>query len=416
MFKKVAIAPVIGLIAFWAASDAVAQGSWEGKANVPSARRAPSAVEVDGKIYVIGGCHGPTANEEYNPVDDSWRERAPLPNPKRRGMGSCAAEVDGKIYFIGGNQGPAPIRVVDLNDEYNPASNSWTSRASMPTARTGAVAAKVGGKIYVIGGSEGANFYDIVEEYDPTEDAWSTDKEPMPTARAFMAAAVVEDKIYVFGGYDGENILDIVEEYDPVEDSWSSRESMPTARCWLSAAAVSGKIYVIGGNNGQSPLSTTEEYDPAEDAWTNCPGMPTARSHIAAAESGGKIYTLCGFWGENFFNTNEEFTPPESGVGEMPDWGLPRAFSLSQSYPNPFNAAVTIAYTIGHPATVNLMILNDLGQLVWNIQLGFQTAGSYTCAWQGSSLAGHSAPSGVYFYTLVVDGQAVATQRMILMR
>jgi len=391
MFRKVATALVIGFITYWAASDATAQGSWEGKANVPSVRRGPSAVEVDGKIYVIGGCRNPMANEEYDPAENTWRSREPLPRPKRRGMGSCAAEVGGRIYFIGGNQGPAPIRFVDLNDEYNPASNSWTSKASMPTARSGAAGAAVNGKIYVIGGTNGQVIYNVVEEYNPARNSWST-KRSMPTARAFIASAVVNDKIYVFGGHDGNNILSTVEEYDPVRNSWATKRSMPTARCWLAAAEAGGKIYVAGGNNGRSPLSTTEAYNPSSNTWTSCRSMPTARSHLAAAESGGKIYTLCGFWGETFFNTNEEFTPPESGVDEMPDWCLPRAFSLSQSYPNPFNSSTTISYEMPEKSLVTMKLYDLSGRELRTLVNSTQEAGTYRISWDAADL-----PSGIYY-------------------
>lgn len=415
MIQKFLKLILIGIIASFAISNAVAQGNWEGKEPAPTARRAPSAAEVDGKIYVIGGCHGPMANEEYNPATNTWTTKASLPQPRRRGMGSCAAEVNGLVYFFGGHQGPSPGQTVDFNDEYNPNTNIWATKTSIPTAREGAAAATVGGKIYVIGGNEGANFYDIVEEYDPATDSWTT-KSPMLTARAFIAAAVFEEKIYVFGGFDGTNLLDTVEEYDPAADSWTTKTSMPTARSWLAAAQACGRIYVMGGNDMANCLDANEEYDPTTDTWETDTPMPTARSHIAAVESGGKIYALCGFWGTTFFDTNEEFTPEPSGVEEEPWLVLPSVFSLEQNYPNPFNAATVISYKLAHPAVVNLNIFNNLGQLVKIMPLGFQGVGNHTCVWNGATSDGTAAPSGVYFYSLKVDRRDVAAQRMILMR
>ncbi|PYJ61740.1 MAG: hypothetical protein DME24_05770, partial [Verrucomicrobia bacterium] len=51
---------------------------------------------------------------------------------------------------------------------YDPASNTWTTKAPMLTARYYLAAAEVGGKIYAIGGasSSGASL-NVVEAYTP---------------------------------------------------------------------------------------------------------------------------------------------------------------------------------------------------------------------------------------------------------
>lgn len=51
--------------------------------------------------------------------------------------------------------------------EYDPANNTWTTKASMSTARVGPAAAAVNGKIYAIGGYDNTgNPVATVEEYD----------------------------------------------------------------------------------------------------------------------------------------------------------------------------------------------------------------------------------------------------------
>ena len=55
--------------------------------------------------------------------------------------------LNGQLYAIGGNTGcGAPMRAVEA---YNPASNSWSSKALLPTASWGLGAASANGKIYV---------------------------------------------------------------------------------------------------------------------------------------------------------------------------------------------------------------------------------------------------------------------------
>ncbi len=57
------------------------------------------------------------------------------------------------------------------NEEYDPVTNSWTDRASLPVARWGVEAAEVGGRIYVIGGTRevGAEIQGVTtnEEFTP---------------------------------------------------------------------------------------------------------------------------------------------------------------------------------------------------------------------------------------------------------
>ena len=132
--------------------------------------------ELNGKIYVFGGFMGvhsglaawvPVNNSfEYDPAKDCWKELAPMPT--KRGAG-VAAEVDGKIYVIGGATtrpgatNPAisqltPQSVLATVEEYDPKTNTWRSRANMPTPRNHSAVAVVNGKIYVIGGRTGAAF------------------------------------------------------------------------------------------------------------------------------------------------------------------------------------------------------------------------------------------------------------------
>ena len=84
----------------------------------------------------------------------------------------------------------------------------------MPTARAGLAAVAVGGKIYAIGGFNNGGTRSDVAEYDPASDTWTT-KAAMPTAREFLAAAEVGGKIYAIGGYGGGGYLNVVQAYTP---------------------------------------------------------------------------------------------------------------------------------------------------------------------------------------------------------
>src|SRR5258705_2068305 len=84
----------------------------------------------------------------------------------------------------------AGTRVTGRNEMYDPATNTWTERSPMPTARNHAFSGVVNGKIYVIGGRIGAGNIpattniDRVEEYDPATHLLGVGKQRMPTPRS----------------------------------------------------------------------------------------------------------------------------------------------------------------------------------------------------------------------------------------
>ncbi|MCK4396195.1 T9SS type A sorting domain-containing protein [candidate division WOR-3 bacterium] len=390
MFKKLTKMFIISVIAILAIS-ALEAGTWQTKASMPTARRGPAGAEASSKIYVIGGCGGQgRKNEEYNPSTNSWATKAPLPQPRRRGMGAVAGEVSGKIYFIGGHQGPPPGQTVNFNDEYNPVTNSWTIKASMSTPREGAACGVVDGKIYVIGGYDGTNFLNSVEVYNPGTNFWST-KASMPSERAFIASAVVDGKIYVIGGHNGTSPLNTVEVYNPSTNSWLTKASMPTTRYWLAADAVGEKIYATGGFDGADYLNIVEEYDPGTNSWSTDTPMPTSRSHLTAVEVNGKIYAIGGvIAGGSFTNKNEEFIP-STGIDEEKSMELSKTFSLIKNSPDPFNSYTNIEYTLGTDCEVKLEVYNAIGKKMATLVNQKQSAGYHRVQWKTK------VPSGIYF-------------------
>src|SRR5215216_631154 len=65
--------------------------------------------------------------------------------------------------------------------------NSWTTKAAMPTARAHLAAGVVNGVLYAVGGtpSVAESSLATVEGYTPSSNSWAT-KAPLPAARSFM--------------------------------------------------------------------------------------------------------------------------------------------------------------------------------------------------------------------------------------
>jgi N-acetylneuraminic acid mutarotase len=82
----------------------------------------------------------------------------------------------------------------------------------MPTPREGLATRVDNGILYAVGGYNGGPL-NTVEAYDPATNTWTT-KAPMPTPRAFLAAGVVNGVLYAVGGING-NYLNTVEAFNP---------------------------------------------------------------------------------------------------------------------------------------------------------------------------------------------------------
>ena len=240
---------------------------WTNKSNMPTPRAVFSAGVVDGKIYAIGGQRSLGAPdlstvEMYDPATNTWSRKANMPTARRD---LAASAVDGKIYAIGGLSGAVKLSLVEA---YDPATDTWTQKAFMLTPREGLATSVVNGKIYAVGGNDGSGRRTVVEEYDPATNTW-TRKADMPTPKVALSAATANGKLYAFGGSPNSfpygPVLAIVEEFDPTTNAWIKRADMPTARSFLATSTVNEKVYAIGGFTTGfpfTPTSTVEEYEP----------------------------------------------------------------------------------------------------------------------------------------------------------
>jgi N-acetylneuraminic acid mutarotase len=180
------------------------------------------------------------------------------------------------------------------------AQGTWTTKASIPTAREGYGAAEVGGVFYYIAGYHWGDTV-INEAYDSATDTW-TAKAPLPdNPRAETVAVSDGSYVYLIGGRPVGLVGNDLWRYDPATDTWRSLSPMPTARATEHMAVYyQGHIYVVGGRMSDAPggwgaLSTLEIYDIATDTWTVGAPMPEPRSDAVAIEYGGKIYVFGGF-------------------------------------------------------------------------------------------------------------------------
>ncbi|MBN2000104.1 T9SS type A sorting domain-containing protein [candidate division KSB1 bacterium] len=82
----------------------------------------------------------------------------------------------------------------------------------------------------------------------------------------------------------------------------------------------------------------------------------------------------------------------------------PTGYELDQNYPNPFNPETTISFSAGESGFGELKIYNLQGQLVRELINKHLDPGHYSVVWNGHDDNGKLLPSGVYLYTLEING------------
>jgi N-acetylneuraminic acid mutarotase len=245
----------------------------------------------------------------YDPAADRWTVASEIPEGVNH---AGLAALGGKLYIIGGFREHtfSPTGAVRI---YDPATRIWRDGAPMLTPRGALAVAVAGGRIHAIGGNaaEGAglaphdhgapredNSVATHEVYDPATDTW-TRLAPMPTPRNHLGAATVGGKIQAVGGRVGGDMeLTTHEIFDPATGSWTEGPPLPTGRSGIAVVAHRGMVYVFGGETvrliGSRTFDAAERYDPAAGRWERLPPMPTARHGLGAASLGGAIHVLSG--------------------------------------------------------------------------------------------------------------------------
>jgi N-acetylneuraminic acid mutarotase len=184
---------------------------------------------IGGKLYVFTACFEESEKEglawegcsergpgffRYNPGTDRWTS---LPSPFSPLTRSpyAGGVIGGKFYVMGGTAGTYAgwLRV------YDPATNQWTPKNALGLTRPGAATAVLNSKLYVMGGQRynaARKVWETLDKtvvYDPITNAW-TWRASLPSPRAGVAGSTVlrngQARIEVVGGSRPGNNLQYI--------------------------------------------------------------------------------------------------------------------------------------------------------------------------------------------------------------
>lgn len=236
--------------------------TWQHTVSLPEPRHHAMLVNYRETLWLFGGfinsARGQWTNTDavmsLNLQKNQWEKQTPMPKLVSE---TVAINLAGKIHVIGGRtvKGKVNGRWHDHTDTdwhgvFDPKADVWTTAASMPTPRNSACAVAYDDKIHVIGGRQvdGGNV-DRHEVYDPADDSWKT-LPRLPQEQAGIACVVYRHGIFVFGGehfIDGGDVFSDVWRYDLHRQNWSKVSVMPLPRHGLGAVLADDKVWLIGG-------------------------------------------------------------------------------------------------------------------------------------------------------------------------
>ncbi|MGD0405922.1 MAG: hypothetical protein ABSB10_04650 [Candidatus Bathyarchaeia archaeon] len=311
-------------------ADNVTENSWVSKAPMHVARSALGVVALNGEIYAIGGSTSTRypldvflgTNEEYDVATNTWTIKASMPTPR---VYFAIAAYQNKIYCIGGAVGMAPVDersgfthyiTSNVNEVYDTVTGTWVTRAPMPDAGMQISAQEVNGKLYVIGLAH-------IHVYDPVSDSWTNKTSmPLPTSGSPPVSVVIGNKIIVTGKYSVGYDLHYEQQtwiYDTKNDNWTQGKSGPTVVGLGGVGVTDGvkapqRVYVLGLATEQyPPPSVNEAYDPKTDTWAIATAMPTNRSDFSVVVVNDLLYAIGGYLYSSrsltLTNVNEQYTP-----------------------------------------------------------------------------------------------------------
>jgi N-acetylneuraminic acid mutarotase len=261
----------------------------------------------NGKVLVAAG-EGNSGHlssaEQYDPATNLWTSAASITTA--RYVHTATLLPNGKVLIAGGSGGGYPLNT----EQYDSAINTWSAAVSLVVGRYAHTATLLpSGKVLVTGGYNGASL-SSTELYDPATPTWSAAASMTAVRDSHTATLLPNGKVLVAAGDTGGAFAN-AELYDPVANTWSAAGSLTTARYVHTATLLTnGKVLVAGGTSSASILASAELYDPATNTWSAAGNLTTVRyAHTATLLPNGKVLIVGGNNSGGYLASAELYDP-----------------------------------------------------------------------------------------------------------
>lgn len=259
--------------------------TWE-ELNLPAVYRNHAQVTLGQFIYFVANEASLSQHHRYDTVAKNFTTRAAPIQPIY--AATAEANPDLQVYNLFGGEN-AGYRAE--NQQFNPATNTWTYRASMPTPARWVNAHYYDGNFYVWGGFNGS-YPKQVQIYNPTTNLWSYGPNDAPTnwSKNNTSASVrFGNKVY----QKSQNSIIYILDLETLTFETKNHTYGGQTNAFSLGAAMNGKLYWIGSNGGDYWYQTVQ-YDPFADEWTGLREDTRIIGHAMATDGIDKIWVSHG--------------------------------------------------------------------------------------------------------------------------
>ena len=269
---------VLGMTGTVNVSGGCAPSGWSAGQDLPSVgvRLVGVYFQANGKFYGMGGRSADTAGNdfmhpfEYDPTSNSWTTKSATYADNQVNNMACGVLADAGtpyIYCVGGSAAGATtatgrvFRYDPVTDTISAVAAAWPPGASniLPGGFT-----IFQNKLYILGGFDipnGIATNQIWEFTPPT--SWVQKASVLPVARGYIPTTTIGTLIYTGGGaaISGGAITDAADSfvYNPVADTISTIANIPRATGETRALHVNNRMWVMGG--GRTAPNPSNEVD-----------------------------------------------------------------------------------------------------------------------------------------------------------
>lgn len=274
------------------------------------ARHRMPMLAIGNKIYTgLGHYNGGGINVlfddwwEYDPASNAWTQKADY-------MGGICYHPTGfaigNFGYVGtGRISPSTNTLTANFYRYDPSTNSWEQKASLPgAARRGAVGFELSGYGYLGTGETTSGNTATFYRYNPATDSWIQIADFTGGARNSAVAFSISTYGYVGTGNTNTGSKKDFWRYNTALNTWEQRADVGTTnRQEACGFSINGTGYIGTGDDFSSGNNFGDmwEYDVALNTWTQIEDFKgTARRYLTAATLNGVAYAGLGTNGTNF--------------------------------------------------------------------------------------------------------------------
>ncbi len=249
-----------------------ATDTWTQKSNCPMATRTAGSFSIAGYGYVVGGIVSPGSNitnsmYQYNPSNNTWLQKASYPGIPIYAAASFS--ISGKGYYGVGNAGVATGPYYNDFYEYDPVNDSWTQKAAFPgTPRYGVHGTATTNFGYVgFGSNESMGvFFKDWYQYHPITNTW-IQKQDYPISLSNPSSFFINNKLYLGTGHSYSTAYSDMYSYDETADTWMPEQGYIAGGRWCTVGFAINNIGYIGTGTDNTNVNTyTEFYEFSPDS------------------------------------------------------------------------------------------------------------------------------------------------------